>query len=475
MSAPFPMCRTAIWLVVLTTLTSGGVGEAQVSAKTHRKAPVTAGAGAMHRIATSASVHHARTARTSAAARRSKTKVTQKPTADQAGYTAGLAIRRRLEEQRTARANAAIRSGRSRTDLQAATYRNNSAKAIRVFRPSESAAAFGAATAPGAEDGEAQTQEPTPAWRRVERPSTRVPDEPASARAAAKPQQPVSDQGPDDGMAESVQTASSQTAPVREDNLTAVRDRAAEGAEEGDDPGDAAEASHLRRGSGASAKAEEASLRISRAGMPAPLYGTLASLQRQNSRLEEEGLERIEDDADLDSRIAHKLLVQVPVSSALTVNANLAANRRYCRPWTALFLADLARAHNAMFHRPIQVNSAVRTVEYQARLMETNGNAAPAEGDIVSPHLTGASVDIGKDGLSRSEIAWMRRRLLALEDEGKIDVEEEFRQACFHITVYKSYAPPKPERPAMEAAGSTHRSKRRLAPAVSVAASAGGL
>jgi len=36
----------------------------------------------------------------------------------------------------------------------------------------------------------------------------------------------------------------------------------------------------------------------------------------------------------------------------------------------------------------------------------------------------------------------MRAWLLPLENAGMIDVEEEFRQSCFHITVYKSYAPP---------------------------------
>ena len=35
----------------------------------------------------------------------------------------------------------------------------------------------------------------------------------------------------------------------------------------------------------------------------------------------------------------------------------------------------------------------------------------------------------------------MRAYLLPLEVAGKIDVEEEFEQACFHITVYKDYAP----------------------------------
>ena len=35
----------------------------------------------------------------------------------------------------------------------------------------------------------------------------------------------------------------------------------------------------------------------------------------------------------------------------------------------------------------------------------------------------------------------MRAWLLPLQQAGKIDVEEEFHQACFHITVYKSYVP----------------------------------
>lgn len=193
---------------------------------------------------------------------------------------------------------------------------------------------------------------------------------------------------------------------------------------------------------------ETASLEMSGAGMPRSLRGSLASLERQNTRTEADGLERIENETDLTSRIAHRLLVPLPASSTLTVNPSLLENHRYCRPWTAQFLADLARAHAAVFHRPIQVNSAVRTVEYQKRLMRTNGNAAQAEGDIVSPHLTGATIDIGKSGLNRQEIVWMRRQLMGLQQTGKIDVEEEFEQACFHITVYKSYAPSKPVRKA---------------------------
>ncbi len=184
-----------------------------------------------------------------------------------------------------------------------------------------------------------------------------------------------------------------------------------------------------------------------------PLKGTYESLVRQNERNQAEGLQRIENDEQLDQLREEKLLVSLPVTDGLHVNPEMPQNRRYCRPWTARFLADLGRVHYERFHRSLQVNSAVRTVQYQRRLMAINGNAAPADGDVASPHLTGATIDIGKHGLTMSEIAWMRAYLLPLQSAGKIDVEEEFHQACFHITVYDSYAPmPLMSRPPVEVA-----------------------
>lgn len=172
-----------------------------------------------------------------------------------------------------------------------------------------------------------------------------------------------------------------------------------------------------------------------------PLRGSRASLLRQNERDTAEGLIRFQDDADLDAAESAGKLVLLPASAALRINPSLPMDRRYCRPWVARFLADLARVHYARFHRPLQVNSAVRTVSFQRHLLEINGNAAPAEGDLASPHLTGAAIDIGKKGMSLSEIAWMRAWLLPLQTSGKIDVEEEFYQACFHISIYQSYVP----------------------------------
>lgn len=176
--------------------------------------------------------------------------------------------------------------------------------------------------------------------------------------------------------------------------------------------------------------------------MPAPLLGSAESLLRQNQINESEGLERILDEDDLTDRIEQHLLVPLPASASLEVNGDLPETHRYCRPWTARFLTDFARAHEARFHGPLMVSSAVRTVEYQKQLQLTNGNAAAAEGDIVSPHLTGATIDIAKSNMTRQEIGWTRSWLLPLQLAGKIDVEEEFQQACFHITVYKTYVPP---------------------------------
>ncbi len=176
--------------------------------------------------------------------------------------------------------------------------------------------------------------------------------------------------------------------------------------------------------------------------VPAPLYGSHEVLLHQNQMANRDGLNRVQDNADLlDLRRDHKL-VALPVNEGIRVDERLPLNRRYSRPWTADFLTILARNFYASFHEPLQVNSAVRTVDFQRRLLRTNGNAAPATGDTASPHLTGQAVDIGKGGLSRTEIAWMRTYLQPLIEQGKIDVEEEFQQSCFHISVYRSYQTP---------------------------------
>jgi hypothetical protein len=175
--------------------------------------------------------------------------------------------------------------------------------------------------------------------------------------------------------------------------------------------------------------------------MPAPLKGSHDVLVHQNLMADNEGLERIQDDETLNSMLASHQLARLPESASLHVNEDLPENRRYARPWTVHFAVDLAKAYQQHFGEPLQVNSAVRTVSYQLRLMRVNGNAAAVEGETASPHLTGQAIDFAKRNMSKAELAWMRAALLPLMQAGKIDVEEEFQQACFHISVYRSYMP----------------------------------
>jgi len=202
--------------------------------------------------------------------------------------------------------------------------------------------------------------------------------------------------------------------------------------------------------------------RYGRLVVPPPMRGTREILVHQNLIADEEGLSRIQDDDDLHRMRAERMLVDFPESMSLRVNAELAGDRRCARPWTVRFAGDIARAYYLRFHQPLQVNSAVRTVAYQLRLRRVNGNAAGIGGEMASPHLTGEAIDFGKHDMSTEEIAWMRTYLRPLMQVGKVDVEEEFQQACFHISVYRSYAPGMPSsRREYAALGSPHVTRAR--------------
>ena len=186
--------------------------------------------------------------------------------------------------------------------------------------------------------------------------------------------------------------------------------------------------------------------------MPPPLKGSHDVLVHQNLMADSEGLERIRDDGELNRLRASRELVDFPGNVGLRINPELPYDRRCAREWTVQFVLDAAEAYYARFHQPLQLSSAVRTVQYQLRLQRVNGNAAQVDGDAASPHLTGQAIDFGKTGMSREEIAWMRAYLLPIMQTGRIDVEEEFQQACFHISVYRSYAPAMRRRVKMEEA-----------------------
>ena len=471
MSAPSPMCRVATVLLVLTALAASAFGlqESTANRPANASGASDAPSGARQLPAHSARPHTTRshTARYRSAARSihrtsqrtalhsaansriSPSRELRPSTREEARYEAHLRSRSELAREHTGsrfyRSSAGLRSQPASSYQARRRYRTlrerRREQALRrtrspsgVFTPTPVAIDFH----PRAPYSAGLPTEPT---RTNERAAAPLPPEsdsfaarhtplyatqrPSSAAAPA-PLAAEAESSPDDPM-ESREVADSSVNPIA----------AAEAHASNGDPmeTDAAMAVATR------ATAAELSTNFGGRAMPPPLRGSLASLQRQDARLEAEGLERIEDDADLTTRISHRMLVPLPVTAALTINPEMLPLHRYCRPWTAQFLSDLARAHSAVFARPLDVSSAVRTVAYQRHLMRVNGNAAPAEGDLFSPHLMGATIDIAKKGMSWREIGWMRRWLLNLEASGKLDVEEEFDQSCFHITVYKTYAP----------------------------------
>lgn len=169
------------------------------------------------------------------------------------------------------------------------------------------------------------------------------------------------------------------------------------------------------------------------------LRGSRDSLLKQNEEIDRAGLPRIQDDEQLEQLKAIGYLVPVKESKFLRFDSQLADERRYCRPWTLAFVEDLGRDYYEKFKTPIQVNSAVRTVEQQRRLRRHNGNAAPETGETASSHLAGVTVDIGKRGMTRKQHKWVADYLAKLKVDGVIEPEEERRQPVFHVMVTDRY------------------------------------
>ncbi|HEU5231511.1 MAG TPA: DUF5715 family protein [Terriglobales bacterium] len=172
------------------------------------------------------------------------------------------------------------------------------------------------------------------------------------------------------------------------------------------------------------------------------LRGSRDSLLKQNLEIDQAGLQRIEDDEQLQQLEERGVLVRLEDTQYVTISPSLKDTRRYARPWTAQFVDDMGREFYEKFHKPIEVNSAVRTMEQQRKLMRHNHNAAPAEGEVASSHLAGTTVDIAKRGLTRKQHKWIADYLANLKQQDVIEPEEERRQACFHVMVSQRYPYP---------------------------------
>jgi hypothetical protein len=169
------------------------------------------------------------------------------------------------------------------------------------------------------------------------------------------------------------------------------------------------------------------------------LRGSYESQLRQNEEIDRLQLPRINDQEQLEALERDNELVPIEESKSLRVSAAIKPDRRYCRPWTKYFVEDMAEAYYNEFHIPLQVNSAVRTLDQQQKLRRHNRNAAPEVGEAASSHLAGITVDLAKRGLSKAQHKWIEDYLKNLRDLGLVEAAEERRQACFHVMVSDRY------------------------------------
>lgn len=169
------------------------------------------------------------------------------------------------------------------------------------------------------------------------------------------------------------------------------------------------------------------------------LKGSYESMLRQNEEIDRLQLPRIADQAQLEELIRTQELVPIKETAALRVSPAIQPDKRYCRPWTNQFLEDMSEGYYKQFHVPLQVNSAVRTMEQQQKLRRHNHNAAPEIGEVSSSHLAGITVDLARRGLTRAQHQWIEDYLKNLRDQGLVEAAEERRQKCFHVMVSDRY------------------------------------
>jgi hypothetical protein len=160
------------------------------------------------------------------------------------------------------------------------------------------------------------------------------------------------------------------------------------------------------------------------------------SLLEQNAEIDRWNLPRIKNDNELRELISDGELVQIQATPALALSPFLPLGRAYVRPWVYDQLSAISADFYAQFNRPLQVNSAVRTVKVQRWLLRTDRNAAPWHGEVASAHLAGVAVDLERRRLSPAQKRWLEIRLLVMAAAGAVIVEEEIRpQQCFHMVV----------------------------------------
>ncbi len=164
------------------------------------------------------------------------------------------------------------------------------------------------------------------------------------------------------------------------------------------------------------------------------IAGSHKNMVRQNEEIDRLKLPRIVNETQLNQLINDGELVEVIPNETLQFAP---ASRRYVRPWCRTFAMDMAVLFHNVFHRPIIIDSAVRTADQQHILRRVNRFAAPEWGELPSSHLAGITVDIAKRKYTTKERKWIVDYLKNLQDKGLILAAEE--PMCYHVAVRERY------------------------------------
>jgi LAS superfamily LD-carboxypeptidase LdcB len=162
------------------------------------------------------------------------------------------------------------------------------------------------------------------------------------------------------------------------------------------------------------------------------LFSTAGSLSAQNAEADRLHLPRIQTKNELHEIVQNGELAQV-CTPALRVKPT--GDHAYLRPWAAVLAESLAEDFYEQAHVQLTLTSGIRTVQEQRSLRRWNHNAAAPAGPQASVHTTGIAFDISRTGLSRAQQKWLEVHLWYLQQTGKVIVEEEQKQPCFHIVV----------------------------------------
>ena len=174
---------------------------------------------------------------------------------------------------------------------------------------------------------------------------------------------------------------------------------------------------------------------------------TPESLILQNEAIDRLGLPRIKDSKALVALEENDELVPITANRYVRISPKLEADRRYARPFVDTFLQELGKEYFDQFEDSLQVNSAVRTMKTQMRLLRWNRNAAPVHGEKASAHLAGVAVDLQRRGLTQAQVRFIQTKLSFYVTMGMVIVEEELKQPCFHIVVTGEYVAPVERKP----------------------------